>query len=416
MEEKHVLSNGVRVLTEELPHVRSAAIGFWVDTGSKNETAEINGISHFIEHMLFKGTERRSAFQIAQAIEDKGGSLNAFTDKEHTCYYARILDSELPTAIDVLTDMLVRPAFDPGELKRERQVVLEEIKMYEDTPDELVQDLFNLAFWGDHPLGRPIVGTRGTMRTANRDRAIAYMERFYTPDRVVVSVAGRFETPRVLAQLEATIGQMRRPSTPLAETAPMARSNLKVRYKDIEQVHVVLGTEGVTMASPDRFAVTLLDAILGGGMSSRLFQEVREKRGMAYSISSYEVMYAKAGIFGVYAGCSPQHLDEVVRLSLAEMDKVKAGEVTEEELRRAKDQLKGGLLLSEESPRNRMSRMANSELAFGRIHSVAEVLDGLEAVTLADLTRVAREVMDTRTLTATVVGPTRRVKIPGIAA
>jgi predicted Zn-dependent peptidase len=416
MEEKHVLSNGVRVLTEELPHVRSAAIGFWVDTGSKNETAEINGISHFIEHMLFKGTERRSAFQIAQAIEDKGGSLNAFTDKEHTCYYARILDSELPTAIDVLTDMLVRPAFDPGELKRERQVVLEEIKMYEDTPDELVQDLFNLAFWGDHPLGRPIVGTRGTMRTANRDRAIAYMERFYTPDRVVVSVAGRFETPRVLAQLEATIGQMRRPSTPLAETAPMARSNLKVRYKDIEQVHVVLGTEGVTMASPDRFAVTLLDAILGGGMSSRLFQEVREKRGMAYSISSYEVMYAKAGIFGVYAGCSPKHLDEVVRLSLAEMDKVKAGEVTEEELRRAKDQLKGGLLLSEESPRNRMSRMANSELAFGRIHSVAEVLDGLEAVTLADLTRVAREVMDTRTLTATVVGPTRRVKIPGIAA
>jgi len=196
----------------------------------------------------------------------------------------------------------------------------------------------------------------------------------------------------------------------------MARSNLKVRYKDIEQVHVVLGTEGVTMASPDRFAVTLLDAILGGGMSSRLFQEVREKRGMAYSISSYEVMYAKAGIFGVYAGCSPKHLDEVVRLSLAEMDKVKAGEVTEEELRRAKDQLKGGLLLSEESPRNRMSRMANSELAFGRIHSVAEVLDGLEAVTLADLTRVAREVMDTRTLTATVVGPTRRVKIPGIAA
>ncbi len=416
MEQKHVLSNGVRVLLEEIPHVRSASVGFWVDTGSKNETPEINGISHFIEHMLFKGTRTRSALDIARTLEDKGGALNAFTDKEQTCYYARVLDTEVALAIDLLADMVMHPALDPGELKRERQVVLEEIKMYEDTPDELVQDLFNLVFFKDHPLGMPIAGTRTTMRGVSRQDVLDYLDRFYTPDRIVVAIAGRFDTSAVLDQLERTIGRLERPATRLIEVAPIPQSAIKVKYKDIEQAHVCLGTEGVAISHPDRYVVTVLDAILGGGMSSRLFQEVREKRGMAYSISSYEVMYENAGVFGIYAGCSPKNLEEVVRLSLEELDKAKGGDITEEELQRTKDQLKGGMLLSLETPRNRMSRMARNELSFGRLITPEEILTEVERVTVADLTRVARLVFDSKTLTATVVGPTRKLKLAGLAA
>ncbi|HEY9854604.1 MAG TPA: pitrilysin family protein [Stenomitos sp.] len=416
MEQKHVLSNGVRVLMEEIPHVRSASVGFWIDTGSKNETPEINGISHFIEHMLFKGTHTRSALEIARTLEDKGGALNAFTDKEQTCFYARVLDTEVALAIDLLSDMVLHPALDPAELKRERQVVLEEIKMYEDTPDELVQDLFNLVFFKDHPLGMPIAGTRTTMRGVSRQDVLDYLDRFYTPDRIVVAIAGRFDPSAVLDQLERTIGRLERPATRLIEVPPVPQSAIKVKYKDIEQAHVCLGTEGVAISNPDRYVVTILDAVLGGGMSSRLFQEVREKRGMAYSISSYEIMYENAGVFGVYAGCSPKHLDEVIRLSLEELDKAKGGDITEDELQRTKDQLKGGMLLSLETPRNRMSRMARNELSFGRLITPEEILTEIDRVTVADLTRVARQIFDTKTLTATVVGPTRKLKLPGLVA
>lgn len=416
MEQKRVLSNGVRVLLEEIPYVHSASIGFWIDTGPKNESAEENGISHFIEHMLFKGTETRSSLEIARSLEDTGGSLNAFTDKEQTCFYARVLDNQVTLAIDVLSDMILHPALDPAEFKRERQVILEEIKMYEDTPDELVQDIFSEVFWGDHPMGRPIVGTRGTMRATKREHLVAYLERFYTPDRIIVSVAGHIEPERVLQQLEDTIGQLKRPATLLELPPPVARSCIKVKYKDIEQVHLCMGTEGVPVTHPDSYAVSLLDAILGGGMSSRLFQEVREKRGIVYSISSYEQMYETAGVFGIYAGCSPKHLEEVIQLSLAEFDKIKGGDLSEAELERAKDQLKGGLLLSMESPRNRMSRLARSELTYGRLMPIAEVIAEIDRVTLPDMLRVAQQVLDERTLTTTVVGPIRRLKRQGAVA
>lgn len=416
MEQKRVLSNGVRVLLEEIPYVHSAAIGFWVDTGPKNETAADSGISHFIEHMLFKGTETRSALEIARALEDTGGSLNAFTDKEQTCFYARVLDNQVERAIDVLADMILHPALDAAEFKRERQVILEEIKMYEDAPDELVQDIFSEVFWGDHPLGRPIVGTRATMRATKREQLVAYMERFYTPDRLIVSVAGHIEPERVIQQLERTVGQLKRASTRMELAPPVPRSAIKVKYKDIEQVHLCLGTEGVSVTHPDSYAVSLLDAILGGGMSSRLFQEVREKRGIVYSISSYEQMYETAGVFGIYAGCSPKHLDEVITLSLAEFDKLKGGDLSESELERAKDQLKGGMLLSMESPRNRMSRLARSELTYGRLMPLSEIIAEIDAVSLSDMLRVARKVLDERTLTTTVVGPIRKLKVPGGAA
>lgn len=413
-EQKFVLSNGVRVLIEEIPHVRSASVGFWVDAGTKDESASNNGISHFIEHMMFKGTSKRSALAIAQSLEDTGGALNAFTDKENTCYYARVLDDQVPLAIDVLSDMLMNSLMDPEELKREKQVVIEEIKMYEDQPDELVQDMFSEAFWGDHPLGRPIVGTRQTVKGTRREDIFDYLDRNYSPDRIVVSIAGNVQTAQVLDLLEASIGQLKRPGEQRLLTMPETLSNTRIKYKDIEQVHLCMGTPGIVATDPDRYVLAVIDSILGGGMSSRLFQEVREKRGLAYSISSYEIMYAKAGVFGVYAGCSPKHADQVVDLVVDELEKVKANGFSEEELRRAKDQLRGGMLLAMETPRHRMSRMARNELYFGRLISPDEVIADMERVTLADIKRVANQVFDTQRMTMTVVGPVRKIKAPAL--
>ncbi|MBU6428600.1 MAG: insulinase family protein [Cyanobacteria bacterium REEB65] len=408
-EQRFVVDNGVRVLVEELPHVRSASLGFWVDTGTKNESAENNGISHFIEHMLFKGTKTRSPLAIAQALEDSGGSLNAFTDKEMTCYYARVLDDQVELAIDVLSDMLLNSLLDETELKREKRVILEEIKMYEDTPDELVQDMFSQAFWGDHPLGRAIVGTRQSIRRMTRDDLLAYIDRYYTPDRLVVSVAGNVRAAAVLRQLEATLGNLRRKAHPGFETPPKPLKAAKVKYKDIEQAHLVIGTQGLSVTDPDRFVLTVLDAILGGGMASRLFQEVREKRGLAYAISSFECLFHNAGIFGIYAATNAKNLETVIELSLAEVDKFKRGEIQQDELQRAKQQLRGSLLLSLESPRNRMSRMARNELYFGRMVSPTEVIDAIERVTLDDLQRVASALFQPGKLTTTVVGPIRHI-------
>jgi predicted Zn-dependent peptidase len=411
-EQKFLLSNGVRVLIEEIPHVRSASVGFWVDAGTKDESAKNNGISHFIEHMMFKGTSKRTALEIARSLEDTGGSMNAFTDKENTCYYARVLDDQVPLAIDVLADMLMNSAMDPEELKREKQVVIEEIKMYEDQPDELVQDMFSEAFWGDHPLGRPIVGTQKTVSGTSREDVFDYLDRNYSPDRVIVSIAGNVSTPRVMEQLEATIGQLKRRGESRVLTEPEALSNVRIKYKDIEQVHLCMGTPGIVATHPDRYVMAIIDSILGGGMSSRLFQEVREKRGLAYSISSYEIMYAKAGVFGVYAGCSPKHADQVVDLVVEELERVKAEGITDEELRRAKDQLRGGMLLSMETPRHRMSRMARNELYFGRLISPDEVIADVERVSLDDIRRVANQVFDTSRMTMTVVGPVKKIKTP----
>lgn len=412
-EQKFVLDNGVRVLIEELPHVHSAALGFWVDTGTKNETQENNGISHFIEHMLFKGTAKRTALAIAQALEDTGGSLNAFTDKEMTCYYARVLDDQVELAIDVLADMLLNSTIDEREIRREKKVVLEEIKMYEDTPDELVQDLFSQVFWRGHPLGQAIVGTRQSVRRTSRSDIVAYMDEFYTPDRLVVSIAGNVQSARVLRQLETTIGGLIRPGRRLVETAPVPAATTKIKFKDIEQAHLVLGTKGLAVDDKDRYVLTVLDSILGGGMSSRLFQEVREKRGLAYSIASFEVLYRFAGIFGIYAATDPKSLDAVIEVALAEVNKIKEGAVDREELRRAQQQLRGSLLLALEVPRHRMSRMARNELYFGRLIPPSEIIAGIEAVELSDICRLSRDLFEPKFLTTTVVGPVRKLPQTG---
>ncbi|MGE5708173.1 MAG: M16 family metallopeptidase [Bacteroidota bacterium] len=413
MEQRYLLSNGVRVLIEDIPYVHSAAIGLWLDTGSANEGEADNGISHFIEHMLFKGTPSRSALEIARSFEDTGGSINAFTDKENTCYYARVLAHHLPQAIDVLVDMFLHSLFDKEELKREKRVILEEIKMYEDTPDELVYDLFSQTFWEGHPLGRAIVGTRKSVRAIDREQIEAYLESYYTPDRLVVSVVGKVEPQVVLDQLEALLGGWQRTGNRLVETEPAINATTIAKYKDIEQVHLCLGTRGVSIVDEDRFPLAFLDSILGGGMSSTLFQEIREKRGLAYSISTYQSLYRPGGIFGVYAGTSLKNLPEVIKLVREEFERVKGGSITEEELERAREQLKGGILLSLEVPRHRMSRLARNELYYGRLVPIEEIIEAIDRVSLDDLTRVSRLIFRDEYLTATSVGPTRKLSLHG---
>ncbi|HEY9724472.1 MAG TPA: pitrilysin family protein, partial [Oscillatoriaceae cyanobacterium] len=373
-EQKFTLSNGVRVLIEELPHVHSAAIGFWVDTGSIDESPELNGACHLIEHMLFKGTSRRNALEIARSLEVTGGSINAFTDKENTCFHARVLAQDVPLAIDVLADMLLNSLFDPGELKREKEVVIEEIKMYDDTPDDLVHELLAGAMWEGHPLGQAITGTKKSVRGLNRERLTEFMARLYTPHNLVVAIAGRVDTPRVLEQLENLLGNFQSPRAPRQAPALAHRAATVVRYRDIEQVHLALGTPGVCVTDGERFTLALLNSILGGGMSSRLFQEVREKRGLVYSISSYEALFRPGGMFAVTGGMSTKHLPTELSLVNEELEKAKAGDLTDEELELAKQQLRGGLLLSLEVPRHRMSRMAQNELYFGRMIAHEEVL------------------------------------------
>ncbi|MFP5503919.1 MAG: M16 family metallopeptidase [Candidatus Sericytochromatia bacterium] len=403
------MSNGVRVLVEELPHVQSAALGFWVDVGSVLEETELNGMCHFIEHMLFKGTRNRTALEIAQSLEVTGGSLNAFTDKEHTVFHARVLASEVPLALEVIADMLRHSLFDAGEIRREKAVVIEEIKMYDDTPDDLVHELLSEAVWSGHPLAQPITGTKGSVRRLSREAILGFLDRFYTPDRLVVSVAGNVKAEAILEQLERLLGGMPTRRDGAKEPPAAPRAGQIVKYRDIEQVHYCLGTPGVSVDDPRRYALAILNAILGGGMSSRLFQEVREKRGLVYAISSYEALYRPHGMFAVSASMSPKHLPTVIALVKEELEKAKGGEITEEELSQAKRQLAGSLLLSLEVPRHRMSRMAQNELYYGRKVSPEEVLEAIEAVTLQDLTVLARDLFVPSAYATTAVGPIRRL-------
>lgn len=408
-EQKFTLSNGVRVLIEELPHVQSAAIGFWLDVGSKAEDPEVNGISHFIEHMLFKGTTNRTALEIAQSLEVTGGSLNAFTDKENTCFYARVLAEDVPLAIDVLSDMLLNSLLDPAEIKREKAVIIEEIKMYEDDPDEYAHDLLTETVWGGHPLGQPVAGTKKSVRGLTPQTIRDFMDRHYTPHNLVVAVAGQVDTQKVLSQLEAALAGFEAKHAP-QELAPAGhQSGTIVKYRDIEQVHLAMATPGVPIAAEERYPIAILNAILGGGMSSRLFQEVREKRGLVYSIGTFDALYRPGGMLAITAGLSPKHLPQVVSLVHEELAKVKGGDITDSELDMAKRQIRGALLLALESPRHRMNRMAHNELFYGRAQKPTEVLAAVDAVTRQDLTKLAERMFDPAQFTTVVVGPLRRL-------
>ena len=375
-----MLGNGIVVLTERMPQVRSVSIGVWVKVGSRYEPAERAGISHFIEHLLFKGTEHRSAEEIAQAIDSVGGTLDAFTSRENTCLYAKVLGEDLPLAMDLLSDLLLHPRLDPADIEKERRVVLEEIKMVEDDPDDLIHDVFAAQFWRDHPLGRPVLGFRQTLQPLTRQDIQAHLSDFYQPDNIIVAAAGDLDHGRVTELTWSAFGKWQGTAVTANGSSPTSYHTTHHEERDSAQLHLVLGAEGLPYNHSNRYAFYLLNAILGSSMSSRLFQEIREKRGLAYSIYSYQASYQDSGLLAVYAGTSAESYPQVVDLIRAEFARLRHDPVDLTEFHRAKAQLKGNLLLGLESTSSRMTRLAKTEIYFGRYFDLDEIIRGIDGV------------------------------------
>jgi predicted Zn-dependent peptidase len=409
---RDVLDNGLRILTERMTQVRSISIGVWLTRGSRHETAERGGIAHFVEHMLFKGTATRTAEDIAQAIDSIGGQLDAFTAKEYASYYIKVLDEHLPLAIDILADIVRNPAFGPEDIEREKKVVLEEIKMVEDTPDDLVHELFTQGFWENHPLGRPILGTKETVESFNADSLRSYFQNAYTARNLIVSAVGNLEHERVRDLVAEKFGSVAESGEAVGEQAPRVVPKILIRNKELEQSHLCLGVGSYPQNHDDRYSSYVLNTLLGGSMSSRLFQNVREKRGLAYAVFSGLSAYRDAGSFTIYAGCSNEAVGEVVDLVVEELRGVKNALVPDAELQRAKDHLKGSLMLSLENTASRMSHIARQEIYFDRQFGLDETLQGIERVTVADVQRVAADLFQNGSLAATVLGDVNGLQIP----
>jgi len=395
-----------------MTQVRSISIGVWLTRGSRHESAERGGIAHFVEHMLFKGTGTRSAEDIAQAIDSIGGQLDAFTAKEYASYYIKVLDEHLPLAIDILSDIVRNPAFSPDDIEREKKVVLEEIKMVEDTPDDLVHELFTQGFWENHPLGRPILGTKETVESFNAELLRDYFRNVYTAKNLIVSAVGNLEHERVRELVEEKFGSLIQPGEPALDQAPRVVPKILVRNKELEQSHLCLGVGSYPQNHDDRYSSYVLNTLLGGSMSSRLFQNVREKRGLAYAVFSGLSAYRDAGSFTVYAGCSNEAVGEVIDLIVEELRGVKQTAVPEAELQRSKDHLKGSLMLSLENTASRMSHLARQEIYFDRQFGLDETLQGIEQVTTRDVQRVATDLFQNGSLAATVLGNVNGLQIP----
>ena len=409
---REVLNNGLRLITEAMPHVRSVTIGVWLMRGSRHERDERSGIAHFVEHMLFKGTEERTAEDIAQAIDSIGGQLDAFTAKEYASYYIKVLDEHLPLAVDLLADIVLRPAFVADEIEREKKVILEEIKMVEDTPDDLVHELFTQHFWEGHPLGRPILGSKESVESFTPDLLHEYFGGAYVAKNMIVSAAGNLDHARVRGLIETAFGPVAAEGEPLAATPPTVVPQIVTRTKDLEQSHICLGTDSYPQRHDDRYVSYILNTVLGGSMSSRLFQNVREKRGLAYAVFSGLSAYRDAGNITIYAGCANEAVGQVIDLCVEELRGLKKATVPEAELRRAKDHLKGSLMLSLENTASRMSHLARQEIYFDRHFGLDETLAGVERVTDADLLRVASDLFANGSLAATVLGNVNGLQIP----
>ncbi|MBM63332.1 MAG: peptidase M16 [Acidobacteria bacterium] len=404
------LDNGLRLLTESMSDVRSVTFGVWLTRGSRHETASQSGIAHFVEHMLFKGTETRSAQDIAQEIDSIGGQLDAFTAKDCASYYVKVLDEHLPHAFAVLSDLLLCPIFDPDEILREKKVVLEEIKMVEDTPDDFVHELFTQRFWSGHPLGRPILGLPETVDLLDNQALSAYFKKVYSPDNLVVAAAGNVEHGAIKDLVAEAFGDLPAGRETVQPDSPVAVPGFELREKSLEQCHLCLGVDGYPQQHIDRYVCYLLNIVLGGSMSSRLFQNIREKRGLAYAVSSGLTAYQDAGALTVYAGCDSKAASEVIELVVTEFQNLRDSPIQPEELRRAKDHLKGNLVLSLESSSSRMSQMARYEIQFGRQISLDDTLASVEAVTVDDIQRVARDLFQPGALAVTVLGPAGRLR------
>jgi predicted Zn-dependent peptidase len=400
---RETLDNGIRLATETMGHVRSVSIGVWLTRGSRHEVEAQGGIAHFIEHMLFKGTTSRSAEEIAQAVDSIGGQLDAFTSKEYAGYYVKVLDEHLGIAVDLLSDLVSRPAFTADDIEREKKVILEEIKMVEDTPDDLVHELFTQSFWQGHPLGRPILGTKETIEAFTQAQLRDYFAGAYVAPNFIVTAAGNLEQPALRELVEKAFAGVPRAGAAYDEAPPTPTPGVLSRTKDLEQSHLCVGVHSYPQGHADRFTAYVMNTILGGSMSSRLFQNIREKRGLAYSVFSGLSMYRDAGLASIYAGCANENVSEVLDLIVAELRGLTAGSMSDSELRRAKDHLKGNLMLSLESTSSRMTHLARQDLYFDRFYTLDETLASIEAVTGDDVLRVARDLFNNGALAATVL-------------
>jgi predicted Zn-dependent peptidase len=406
-----VLPSGLRIVTEEVPSVRSAAIGIWVNVGSRDETPAVAGASHFLEHLLFKGTTRRTALEISATIEAVGGEMNAFTSKEYTCFYARVIDTDLPMAIDVVSDLITSSIVSALDVDAERKVVLEEIAMRDDDPSDLVHDLYAETYYGDTTLGRPILGTIKSIKEMSRGSVFNYYKKKYLPQDLVVAVAGNIKHKRVVAMVEEALSRDNfldvkgspqiRPNTPV-KTKPMHTVGLLTRKT--EQAHMFYGMEGVARADDRRFAMGVLASALGGGMSSRLFQEIREKRGLAYSVYAYAQQFAGSGQIGFYAGCNPTKAIEVVEIIREILADVAENGMSHEEIERAKGAVRGSLVLSQEDSGSRMSRIGKNEIVYGQVMGFDDILKAISRVNPTDVREIASEYL-TKSPTLALVGP-----------
>lgn len=405
--EKTTLDNGVRVVTESIDYVQSVSLGIWVETGARYEEEGRRGISHFLEHMLFKGTPRRpTAKDIADEMDAVGGYLNAFTDKEYTCYYARTLAEHMPLALDILADMYMHSLFDHEETEREKKVVLEEIKRRDDDPDDLVHDLFAQTLWKQHPLGLPVIGRAEVVSALTPDDLRDYMKLRYGPDSIIVSAAGNLEHAKVVEGAQASFGKLSGVSQKPEHAFPQMGLDRHLYSKPTEQVNFCIGTQGYSQFDEDKYPLAIIDTVLGGSMGSRLFQEIREKRGLAYSVGSYAATYREGGMFVAYGGTSPDSYELCLDLVRQEFGSVRDKGITEAELVRSKNQFRGAVVLAQESMSSRMNRMGKSEVYFNRVVPLAEVLAAIEGVTHDDIRRVAAKIFPADdALTIAAVGP-----------
>jgi predicted Zn-dependent peptidase len=406
-----VLPGGLRVVTEVLPAVRSVALGIWVGVGSRDEDEAHAGATHYLEHLLFKGTRRRTALEISSEMDAVGGEMNAFTAKEYTCYYARVLDADLPLAVDILSDMVTSSLITPKDVDAERNVVLEEIAMNDDDPSDTVHEAFTAKLFGDTPLGRPILGTTDSINAITRDQIHEHYQARYTPEHLVVAAAGNLSHDAVVDLVTRAFGRAldraAEPVTPRLDGdrgGSQAGVGTRLISRGIEQANLVLGCEALARTDKRRFALGVLNAAFGGGMSSRLFQEVREKRGLAYSVYSFTGQHADTGMWGIYVGCLPSKADEVLAICTEEVDRVVTGGLTDAELARGKGQVRGSIVLGLEDPSSRMSRLGKSELVYPRLEPVDEVLSAIESVSHDDVRAIAAEIL-TRPKALAVVGP-----------
>jgi len=410
--ETTTLPNGVRIISETMPHVRSVSVGLWVGIGSRRESAEQNGLSHFIEHMVFKGTTTRSAEDIARSVDSIGGNLDAFTSKEMVCFNTKVLDQHLPLAFDVLADLVLNPLFREEDMAKEKGVILEELKMDEDNPDYLVHEIFSSNFWKDHPLGKPILGTRETVKRFDRQMMEGYYRSSYSPANLVITAAGNL-THKGLRDLASEHFASMKPYDPLpAERPPVTHARIALRNKkELEQVHVCLGVPSYPLTHEDRFACYVLNTLLGGGMSSRLFQNIRERQGLAYAVFSELNPYRDTGCLSIYAGTSIESVGKVIESILKEFQQLKQERIPDEELRRAKDHLKGSLMLSLESTSSRMSNLARQEMYFHRFFTLDELAESIEAVTAGDVHRISQTFFNQKHIALTVLGNLNGFKI-----